>query len=552
MAAPFTIFRAREIVTMNPSNPSATHVAVRDGRILGAGPLDELTVWGDHVVDDTFAELVLVPGMIDVHAHVMEGAMWALDYIGYFPRTDPDGVRRGGLRSIDEVVAHLRAVDASMPDPTEPIVCWGLDPIYFPGERLVAAHLDTVSTERPILALHASLHVATVNTAMLRLAGITADTETEGVVRGPDGQPNGELQEAPAMMLTPVLLRLMHLLSDETSYHRLGRIARNAGITTIGDLGGQSMASPAIADTVARVVNDPTFPVRMVQYCVPAFGSAPADDGVVIERFRALQATSTDKLRYGGIKIVADGSIQGYTAVLRWPGYVTGAPNGLWQVPPHRLPEMVAAYHRAGINVHVHCNGDAIVDAFVDAVDLALRDHAWLDHRHTVQHCQLASAAQFRRMANLGMCANLFANHLWFWGDQHFESTVGPERAHRMEAAATALREGVHISLHSDANVTPLGQLHTMWCVMNRVTPSGRVLGPAERIGAYDALHAVTVDAAYQMHLDHDRGSIEVGKLADFTVLGANPLTVEPMAVRDIPVWGTVVGGVPYAAAAGS
>jgi predicted amidohydrolase YtcJ len=198
--------------------------------------------------------------------------------------------------------------------------------------------------------------------------------------------------------------------------------------------------------------------------------------------------------------------------------------------------------------VHVHCNGDAVIDAMIDAVDHALREHSWLDHRHTVQHCQLTSAAQFRRMAKLGICGNLFANHLWYWGDQHYESTVGPERAHRMESCATALRTGVSFSLHTDAGVTPIGQLHSMWCAVNRVTPSGRVLGEHERISAHAALSAVTIDAAYQMHLDHQLGTIEVGKRADFTVLEEDPLEVEPIAIKDIGVWGTVVNGEPHAA----
>jgi predicted amidohydrolase YtcJ len=253
-------------------------------------------------------------------------------------------------------------------------------------------------------------------------------------------------------------------------------------------------------------------------------------------------------LRYGGIKIVADGSIQGYTAVMNWPGYVNNAPNGLWQVPPDSLPGSISAFHRAGIPVHVHCNGDALIDAMIDAVDDALREHSWLDHRHTVQHCQLTSAAQYRRMAKLGICGNIFANHLWYWGDQHYESTVGPERAHRMEACGTALRSGVSFSLHTDAAVTPIGQLHSMWCAVNRVTPKGRVLGPHERISAHDALASVTIDAAYQMHLDHQLGSIEVGKRADFTVLEESPLEVEPMEIKDIGVWGTVVSGQPHPA----
>jgi predicted amidohydrolase YtcJ len=115
-----------------------------------------------------------------------------------------------------------------------------------------------------------------------------------------------------------------------------------------------------------------------------------------------------------------------------------------------------------------------------------------------------------------------------------------------MEACATAEREGVPFSIHSDASVTPLGHLHTMWCAVNRVTPSGRVLGEAERISPESALRAVTLGAAFQLHLDHEMGSIECGKAADFTVLADDPLAVDPMAIRDIEVHGTVVAGTPF------
>jgi predicted amidohydrolase YtcJ len=151
---------------------------------------------------------------------------------------------------------------------------------------------------------------------------------------------------------------------------------------------------------------------------------------------------------------------------------------------------------------------------------------------------------QYKRMANLGVCANIFANHLWYYGDQHYEITVGPERAAGLEACATALAAGVPFSLHTDAGVTPLGSLHSMWCAVNRVTPKGRVLGEAEKISAADALHAVTLGSAYLLGLDSEMGSIQPGKLADFTILEESPLDVDPMAIRDIAVWGTVLAGV--------
>jgi predicted amidohydrolase YtcJ len=155
----------------------------------------------------------------------------------------------------------------------------------------------------------------------------------------------------------------------------------------------------------------------------------------------------------------------------------------------------------------------------------------------------MADAAQFRRMAALGICANLFLNHVYYWGEQHAAYTMGPDKARRMDAAATALRSGVALAMHSDAPVTPLGPLFTAWVAVNRLTAAGRVLGPEERISVADALRAVTLGAAWTLKLDGDLGSIEVGKRADFCVLGEDPEEVAPWKLKDVPVWGTVVGG---------
>lgn len=538
------IFVAAEIVTMDLRRPTATHVAVCDGRILGVGPLEELEVWGPYILDESFKEHVLIPGMIEAHAHVIEGALWERAYVGFHQRRGPAGQIEGGHRSIDELLARLAAEDLAMEDPVEPLICWGLDPLYFPGERLSLRHLDTVSSTRQIIVLHASLHLATVNSVAVQANGVNADSETEGILRDTDGHITGELQEFPAMLTIAALAKLFRDFSSPRHLWMFARQGVNAGITTVTNLAGAEITDPQAAAPIAEQVADTSFPVRLVTYCLP--GNSSAD--VVLERITALQATNTDKLIYGGVKIVGDGSIQGFTAVMNWPGYINGAPQGLWQIDPDRMKELVLVLHAAGINVHLHANGDATIDAVIDAVDHALRDHAWLNHRHTLQHSQITTPAQYRTMARLGMCANIFTNHLWYWGEQHYTSTLGPDRTHNMETCATAAREGVRFSIHSDAPVTPLNQLHTMWCAVNRTTPTGRILGPNETISAYQALAAVTIDAAYQLHLDHVIGSIETGKHADFTVLTANPLTCDPRHIRDITIWGTVLAGTPQPA----
>jgi len=198
------------------------------------------------------------------------------------------------------------------------------------------------------------------------------------------------------------------------------------------------------------------------------------------------------------------------------------------------------------MHLHIHTNGDEATEVTIGALEAALTRNPRADHRHTLQHCQMAEEAHFRRMAKLGICVNLFANHIFYWGDQHFELTMGPDRAARMDATATAKRHGIHFGIHSDAPVTPLGPLFTAWCAVNRKTASGRTLGEQEKISVADALHAVTIGAAYTIKLDHLVGSIESGKFADFAVLEDNPYEVAPENLKDVQVWGTVVGGMPF------
>jgi predicted amidohydrolase YtcJ len=261
-----------------------------------------------------------------------------------------------------------------------------------------------------------------------------------------------------------------------------------------------------------------------------------------------LRDQSTERLRLGKVKLVADGSIQGFSARLRWPGYYNGLPNGLWYTAPEQVREILALALANGVQVHAHTNGDEATDMVLDAMAAALARHPVPGHRFTLQHCQLADAAQFRRIRELGMCVNLFANHTFYWGDAHYEQTVGPERAERMNACATAIAAGVPFAIHSDAPVTPLGPLFTAWCAVNRKTAGGRLLGAPQRIAVADALRAITVGAAYTLGLDGEIGSIETGKRADFAVLESDPLESAAEDLADIGIWGVVANGRPVAA----
>tara|TARA_B100000745_G_scaffold93951_1_gene59283 strand:- start:1401 stop:3050 length:1650 start_codon:yes stop_codon:yes gene_type:complete len=540
MTHAITIFSARKILTMNTYQPVTTHVAVRGGRILGTGSLDELAEWGDYTIDNSFEDKILLPGFVEAHCHAMNGSVWENTYVGYFDRTDPDGRVWLGIKDLDGVLDRLREIERTLDNPEQTLVAWGFDPIYFSdGVRMTVSHLDQVSRDRQILVQHSNGHLLNVSRKVLELAGIDANTDVEGVMKDADGNPSGELGEMAAQFMAYRVTDVRRF--DEINAEDLrsfARTATNVGVTTATDL--HARVQDQNVKNYVEVTQDPNYPLRLV----PAAGCLTMSIEEGPGHVAGLKRHNNDKLFFGLCKIMTDGSIQGFTGRLKWPGYFNGKPNGIWNLPPQTLTNMVEAYHLAGLQMHMHTNGDEASELMIDAIEKALHKSPRPDHRHTLTHCQMADESQFRRMAQLGICSNLFANHIYYWGDQHYCQTMGPDRAMRMDACATAKRIGVPFTIHSDAPVTPLDPLFTAWCAVNRQTASGRILGPNERIDVEDALRAITLGAAFTLRLDHLVGSIEPGKYADFAVLDDDPTTVPVEALKDVPVWGTVIDGI--------
>lgn len=539
------VYSCRKILTIDTSKPIATHVAMRDGRILAVGDLEQMQSIGKFELDDTFAHHVLIPGLVEGHCHLKEGDMWRMAYLGWFDRQDPKGKIWTGLRSMNAVVDRLRMIEADMrsqglPDDT-PLLAWGFDPIYFGGDRMTVEHLDSVSTQRPIVVSHANGHLMNVNSATLKKAGITRETDIDGVVKFANGEPNGELHEPAAMFPVVRCIPNAGLLNPMTSegMENFAAIARNNGVTTATDM--VNPLGDEECSLLEAICQSENYCVRLMPAFQAFHGALRAADGVA--HVKRLMQRNTDRLRYGLVKFLLDGSIQGFTARLKQPGYHNGAPNGLWVTAPSQYAQDLETYHRAGLTLHTHTNGDEASELAIEAAERISAQYPRSGFRHTLQHGQMIDSAQFARMAKLGMGANLFANHIWYWGDQHYEKTMGPERAERLDACGSALKAGVPLAIHSDAPVTPLAPLFTAWCAVNRLTPSGRVLGADERISVPQALHAITMGAAWTVGLEQEIGSISVGKRADFCVLEEDPLTTDPKKLKDIPIWGTVLSG---------
>ena len=306
------VFRAKRIVTLNPSRPLATHVAVRDGRILGVGGAELETALGAATLDDRLADKVLLPGFVEGHGHATTGSFWRHPYVGYFARTAPDGARQGGYTSIAEVVAALKAREPLLADAETPLIAWGFDPIYFEGRRMTVADLDAISPTRPIIVAHVSGHIMNVNSAVLARAGFSRDSNLDGLLRDATGALTGELL-GPAVMGRaarvsgdPVLLRGL----DVADLRGFAATCRRVGVTTSTDLVNELSPSQVGALQTATAAAD--FPLRLVPAMAARFYDLPTG----LARLAALREQSSAKLHFGLVKLVVDGSIQGFTARL--------------------------------------------------------------------------------------------------------------------------------------------------------------------------------------------------------------------------------------------
>ena len=269
------IYTARAVHTLNPSRPSGRAIAVRDGRVLAVGTIEECSRWGIEHVDTRFERDVIVPGFVEAHSHLMEGQWGQVPYVGRFDRTMPDGSIASGVSSIPDFLERLRTLLAA-PRDVPFFVASGFDPIYFEGERLNRHHLDSVSTSTPIFIFHASGHLATVNTAFLDKYDIKAGHPTPGVGFGPDGEPNGELRETAALALArDEFVHLGKVFASEKCITDFGQAARLAGVTTATDLASPFLFRPEHASVVADIVNTPNFPIDPSQPFCQAGGDCP-------------------------------------------------------------------------------------------------------------------------------------------------------------------------------------------------------------------------------------------------------------------------------------
>lgn len=504
-------------------------VLVRNEKIEMIGNLSDVEKKAEpSVVRRNLEGKCLMPAFIDSHSHfVMNGQMSLMADLS-------------NCECFNDIIDSLKHyVRYNNLTSNEAVIGFGYDHNFLkehsqPDRRI----LDQVSQEIPIVILHVSAHLACANSAALKIAGISSDTENpEGGFLGRfenSNEPSGYVEEKAVELLQKAVFARVKFDISSIMKNMQTEYIKN-GITTVQD----GASTQQDIDILLKMNDSGCLKLDVVAYPL-----ITADGKSIMDLCRNEYDTYKKHLKIGGYKIVLDGSPQGRSAWMSKP-YLGGETDycGYPWLNDEVLYKYLDEVISEGKQILAHCNGDAASEQFITIYEKVLKAKGnKCDLRPVMIHCQTVRNDQLDRMAKIHMIASIFVGHVWYWGDIHVKN-FGSERGHHISPVRDAVERGVCVNFHQDAPVTKPNMLHSVWCAVNRISRSGNKIGANQAIGVYDALKAVTINAAYQYFEEDIKGSISEGKRADLIILDKSPLDVDKMKIKDLKVLETIKDG---------
>jgi predicted amidohydrolase YtcJ len=517
------------VLTVDDTQPTAEALAVADGRIVAVGSRDEIAAWvGPTTERVDIGDGCVMPGLVEAHGHpLMEAIVLSDRMVDIRPVTMPKA---------DDVVAAITAEVAKRGSDGAFLNGW--DPLLQNGlPEPTLDWLNRQAPDTPLVIIHNSGHKAFFNSAAARNAGLTRDTpDPKGARYGRDanGELDGTAEETGAVF--SLLTGAIQPADYPAMLHAELRRLNSVGLTTCSEMAFE----PAFRPVLEQLRNDLTVRLRVYEVSNAQMSTD------------ATPANGDDLFRQVGIKIWVDGSPWIGNIDLSFPYLDTDAVRTIGVVPGscghanytrEQLTEIVHTYFPKGWPMACHVQGDAGVDTILDIYEDVLRKHPRDDHRLRLEHVGAIRDEQLQRAHDLGVTCSIFVDQIHYWGDIIVDGLFGAEHGNRWMPCGSALKTGMRISLHNDPPVTPEEPLRNISVAATRVAPSGRVIGPDERITVEQAIRAQTLDAAWQLFSDDVIGSLEVGKYADMVVLSADPRAVAPEDIADLEVRATYLAG---------
>ncbi len=541
-----TVFTAQQIRTMEPALPTATAVAVEQGRVVAVGSLETLqpiiALRGGRV-DHRFANDVIVPGFIDPHIHPSLPAI-----LTQFPYIAPDDWQLPtghfpAAKTPQAYKAQLLALADQHDDPDVPFITWGYHPLWH-GD-IWRADLNDWFGDQPVALWHRSFHEIIFNDAALEMLGITeAMVQT---VHEANWQ-RGHFYEGGLKAIVGQLQFLFEPARFAKGMSNFMTMAHQGGVTTVLDMGTGIFGNPAQEMASIRAVAE-RYPVPIRIVLTPiivdfmARGLSPAE---ALAEVNDWQTQNSARVEVGNhFKLMLDGAIFSGLSQFGPPGYLDGH-EGVWMAPRDTTYDFALTFWKAGFQLHAHANGDAATDWFLTLLEQLLTVAPRADHRMTLEHFAYSTEDQTRQLKALGAAVSANPYYHYILSDMYSGDWLGPDRGPQMSRLGSLERANIPLALHSDNPMAPLSPLTLMWTAVQRETINGRAGIDSEKISREKGLRAITIDAAWIMGRENDLGSIRAGKIADFTVLAEDPMTVDLDKLRAIDIIATVHGGQPY------
>ena len=536
-----TIFIAKQIISMEQDRSVSTAVAVAGDKIIALGNLESIKAelaGYELKLDQQFADKVILPGLIENHLHpTLAGILLPTEFITPFDWHLP-GREIVGVQGRENYLKRLVEVESSLSDPAQFLISWGYHQ-YFHGE-LTRADLDKISSTRPMIVWQRSFHELIANSAALERLGIKrSEFASHTMINFDEGHFWERGMVAIFPKLAPIILAPERLKSGmlDGFVH-----AQMNGITTMADQGSPMLSLDLEIPAVNQVLKDNSLPLRMLMV-----GSAKtlAENGFAdsLKRIERLPELDTELVQFlpKQVKLFADGAF--YSQLMQMEdGYLDGH-HGEWLMPPEQLMHAAQIFWHSGYQLHIHVNGDKGVKLVLDVIEQLQQEYIRPNHQTVLHHYGYSNPDQAERVAALGVSVSANPFYLWALGDKYAEIGLGPERAHYITRLGDLERNGVPISFHSDLPMAPASPLTLAGIAASRISAKGNVLGASEKVSIDTAIAGITIEAATAIQQQDRIGSIEVGKLADFTILEQNPFDVAPENFKDIAVIGTVLGG---------
>ena len=540
-----TIYHAKEIVTLDEKVASANAVSVKSDRVMAIGSLDDLIERNpDASINRQFQNDVIVPGFIEHHIHPFLSAITMNAEIISIEGWDLPNNQSIAYRDRDSYMQRLSEIEENMKSDS-PLITWGFHH-YFHGD-LSREDLDRISKDRPILVMHRSYHEFILNTPALEYFDISQEfiESLDEEARAYADFDRGHFSEQGMISVFPKLLRYLgkpeYLLSGlqltEDYLHQ-------NGVTMIANPGAWLIKS--IQDAKNLILGDESTPFR--SFFIPSALILSEDHDVpeLVEEAKKLLEWGGGKVEYlpNRIKLFADGAMYSQNMVLS-EGYLDGH-QGAWLMQEGLYRSAFKLFWDEGYQIHIHQNGDEALDLILDVLEENMANNPREDHRTTIVHFGISRADQMDRLKSLGAIISANPYYVTALSDLYSKKGLGPERALEMVRLGDVDRAGIRFGLHSDMPMAPGSPLVLMHAAVNRINFANEVAGPKQRVSPLAALKGVTLDAAYIMGLEDDYGSISEGKLANFTILSENPLSVNPQTIKDIEIKATIVEGKHY------